>query len=519
MKQLSLRKGFAFAAALLLVGAAIAVAVATHGSGSTTARTDLTRLAKGGDPDAAAATAKDTPGEGPDVGRAAAEEWAHKAYPANDIPFGAQVDALRSYQHLSAKYQGSLPTLAPNAVGVNPWTSAGPTTAAYPDVLTFFGADYVASGRTTALAIRQQCSAENCTLFVGAAGGGIWRTTNALGAAGTQNWQFISGSFGSNAIGVMSWEPDNRLYVGTGEPHASGDSEAGLGIWRSGDSGDTWTHLPSITHTNSVANGDYTGDAFAGRAISEITTEPGNPQSIWVSSTRAVRGVASVTGNATSTPPPPRPPFGLYHSTDGGQTFTFVWDGNGTLRGVSRVAVDPSNPNIIYASAYQQGLWRSMDGGVSFQQIKAPLVPADNTDRTEFAVTKLSNGNTRIYVGEGAQGPDAGEPPAGVWRTDERNRRNASVRRPDDQPHRQLLHRSVLVRQLRRHPARASGLGLRRRFLPVRRVRILQQRPRRPVLHERRPDVERPDRGRHHAGEGSGELLRSAAVGCQRAAS
>ena len=52
MKQLSLRKGFAFAAALLLVGAAIAVAVATHGSGSTTARTDLTRLAKGGDPDA-----------------------------------------------------------------------------------------------------------------------------------------------------------------------------------------------------------------------------------------------------------------------------------------------------------------------------------------------------------------------------------------------------------------------------------------------------------------------------------
>ena len=96
MKQLSLRKGFAFAAALLLVGAAIAVAVATHGSGSTTARTDLTRLAKGGDPDAAAATAKDTPGEGPDVGRPAAEEWAHKAYPANDIPFGAQVDALRS---------------------------------------------------------------------------------------------------------------------------------------------------------------------------------------------------------------------------------------------------------------------------------------------------------------------------------------------------------------------------------------------------------------------------------------
>ena len=179
----------------------------------------------------------------------------------------------------------------------------------------------------------------------------------------------------------MSWEPDNRLYVGTGEPHASGDSEAGLGIWRSGDRGNTWTHLPSITHTNSVANGDYTGDAFAGRAISEITTEPGNPQSIWVSSTRAVRGVASVTGNATSTPPPPRPPIGLYHSTDGGQTFNFVWDGNGSIRGVSRVAIDPSNPNIIYATPYSQGTWRSDNGGVTFDADQGAAGPAEHRQR------------------------------------------------------------------------------------------------------------------------------------------
>ena len=161
MKQLSLRKGFAFAAALLLVGAAIAVAVATHGSGSSVARTSVTHIAKG-DPDAQASL-KYTPGEGPDVGRPAAEEWAHKAYPAKDIPFGAQLDALRSYQHLNATYRGSLPTLGPNDVGVNPWTSVGPTKAEYPDVLTFWGADYTAGGRTTALAIRQPCSAENCT--------------------------------------------------------------------------------------------------------------------------------------------------------------------------------------------------------------------------------------------------------------------------------------------------------------------------------------------------------------------
>ena len=65
----------------------------------------------------------------------------------------------------------------------------------------------------------------------------------------------------------MSWEPGNRLYAGTGEPHASGDSEAGghLDLRRRRRHVDA---LPSITHTNSVANGDYTGDAFAGIARS-----------------------------------------------------------------------------------------------------------------------------------------------------------------------------------------------------------------------------------------------------------
>ena len=140
-----------------------------------------------------------------------------------------------------------------------------------------------------------------------------------------------------------------------------------------------------------------------------------------MSSTRAVRGVASVTGNATSTPPPPRPPTGLYHSTDGGQTFNFVWDGNGSIRGISRIALDPSNPNIIYATPYSQGTWRSDNGGVTWTLIKDPLVPQsiDNAVRAEIAVTKLPNGNTRLYLAQGASGPDAGEPPAEVWRTDD----------------------------------------------------------------------------------------------------
>jgi hypothetical protein len=423
MSQLSLRKGFVFAAALLLVGAAIAVAVATHGSGATTARTELTRIAKAGDPDAGSAKTK--PGEGtPGIARAAAEEYTHKAYPADEIPFQAQVKALNAYRKINAKFQASL--TASSILGQlgtdtskyvpGSWTNVGPKSANYPGVLTFFGADYVASGRTTALAVAPNCSDAKCVLFVGAAGGGIWRTYNALSLPPGQSWQFISGSFGSNSIGVMRFR-NGRLYVGTGEPHASGDSEAGLGIWQSGDLGATWRKLPSVTHTVSIANGDYTGDAFAGRAVSEIYVDPNNRMNMWVSSTRAVRGVSSVTGNATSTPPAPRPPFGLFHSTDGGQTFNFVWDGNGTLRGVSRVALDPSSDDIVYASAYQQGVWRSLNGGGTFNQILPPVNPGENTDRAEFAVTPLGPGVTRMYVGDGSTGAPGGE--ARFFRTDD----------------------------------------------------------------------------------------------------
>ena len=342
--------------------------------------------------------------------------------PRTTFRSGRRSTRCARYQHLNATYRGSLPTLGPNDVGVNPWTSAGPSKAEYPDVLTFFGADYTAAGRTTALAIRQPCSAEDCTLFLGAAGGGIWRTTNALGDPGTQNWQFISGSFGSNAIGVMSWEPDNRLYVGTGEPHASGDSEAGLGIWRSGDRGNTWTHFPSITHTNSVANGDYTGDAFAGRAISDDHHRTGQPAEHLgeLDPCRSRRRFGHGQRDfhpapaAASVPASTTRPTAARRSTSSG-TATEAFAASAVSRSI-RVT-----PTSSTQRRYSQGTWRSDNGGVTWTLIKDPLVPQsiDNAVRAEIAVTKLPNGNTRLYLAQGASGPDAGEPPAEVWRTDD----------------------------------------------------------------------------------------------------
>lgn len=429
MKHLSLRKGFAFAAALLLVGAAIAVAVAAHGSGASNARAQLTHIAKGGDPDAQASL-KDTPGEGSNLDGAAQEAAALRAYPADEVPWQAQINARNAFAAINAKFQASL--TAANIFGQlnrggasvgkftpGSWQPIGAAEQDYPNVLTFFGNSYVDAGRTTAMAISPSCTQQKCQLWIGAAGGGIWRTNNALGPATGMGWQFVSGSFNANTIGNLTYS-NGVLYAGLGETHACGDCGAGMGLYKSTDAGQTWQKLPSITHTNNPGDGDYTGDAFAGRAISSVVVDPLNPKSIWVGSGRGIRGIgATVTNGGTTNPPLPRPQFGLFHSLDGGQTFQLAWDGNGTIRGITRFALDPSNSQIMYASAYSQGLWRSINGGTTWTQIQAPLLPqaTDNAVRTEFAVT-TKNGLTRIYAQRGASGPGAGEPPSDVWRID-----------------------------------------------------------------------------------------------------
>jgi hypothetical protein len=349
------------------------------------------------------------------------EAYANRAYPASDIPLQATLNAQTAFAQVKSQGQSK------HAAGS--WSLYGPSTANYPGVLTFTGADYTTSGRITALAIDPNCSNTKCRLWVGAAGGGIWRTDNALSGSGS-NWTFLSSSFATNAIGTLTFT-GGVLYAGTGEPNASGDSEAGMGIYKSTDGGDTWTHLASqvtaLTTTSCgasdatgacvipVSNGTYTGDAFAGRSIGSIVVDPTNANTLYVSSTRGVRGVSSVTGGGTSNPPLARPPYGLFKSTDGGATFSFTWDGNASVRGVNHVELDPSSASTVYAASFQQGVWRSTDGGTTFSKIYTPIAIGQNTDRAEFAVTKLGNGNTRMYVGDGT----AGSPGARFFRTDD----------------------------------------------------------------------------------------------------
>jgi len=362
----------------------------------------------------------------------AVEAYLMRAYPGNEVPWEATLAAKSGWESLNAK-----------AHSKGTWELIGPSEANVPGVLNALGdaAPYITAGRVTALALSPKCGDDGdddhghgrgddrghgrgdddhgkCRLYVAAAGGGIWRTDKPLHTNPSQKWEYISGSFGTNAIGSLIIDPTDpsgeTLYAGTGEPNVSADSEAGVGIYKTTNGGDTWTHLAStVTALTTVGNGTYTGDAFAGRSIGSIVVDPRNPQVIYVASARGVRGVAS-TGGGTSNPPTPRPPFGLFKSTNGGATFTFIWDGNASNRGVIHAALDPSNPDIVYASALNQGTWRSMDGGTTFTVLKARL-SANDPDRPEFAVTKLPNGKTRMYLGEGV----AGTPPARFFRTDD----------------------------------------------------------------------------------------------------
>jgi hypothetical protein len=346
--------------------------------------------------------------EGESNPSAAAEEaYALRAYPASEIPLSLTMNAQSSFGKVKGRAIGK----GKNTPGQ--WTMIGPSTANFPDVLTFSGAAYTTSGRVTALAIDPNCAQSKCRVWSGAAGGGVWRTEKATSGNGV-SWEFVSGSFGTNAIGALTYA-GGVLYAGTGEPNASGDSEAGLGIYKSSDGGDTWTHLASQTTV-----GAYTGDAFAGRSISAIIVDPTNAAHLYVASARGVRGISS-TGGATSNPPSAAP-FGLYESNDGGATFTFIWNGAGSIRGVNNVAFDPSYDGsankTLYAAAFQVGVWRSNDNGATWAQIKTPLNGGLNTDRAEFAVTKLGSGSTRMYVGVGNQS-DSGANRARFYRTDD----------------------------------------------------------------------------------------------------
>jgi hypothetical protein len=384
-------------------------------------------MAKGkfvSDPDAQASSTN-TPGEGP-AGGWDAYLAAAQAYPANTVPARFVKDAAATFNGIAKQDANGGD---PKGLG-HKWELFGPKQdAVQPGVTSFSGATNSTASRVTVIRVSPDCGAggpgpeaDQCTVWAGVSGGGIWRTNNAL--APNPDWHQVTDNLAQNSVGTLTLDPTDpthkTLYLGTGEPNrCSSGCEAGVGIYKSTDGGNHWTKLADDCVDNSTYSCVNHGDAFLGRAISNIVVDPTNPNHIFVGSALAVRGLSHVIGNGGTTRlEPGANPVGLYESTDGGATFTEVWNGNSsTSFGINDVGLDPSDPNVVYASAFDQGLWRRDSGAAAtaFTQVFAPQFPGGGVDRTMFALT-TKNAHTRIYLTEGTA--NGGTQPSNFWRTD-----------------------------------------------------------------------------------------------------
>jgi hypothetical protein len=311
------------------------------------------------------------------------------------------------------------------------WNELGPFTPLVSKENTYTGAPTTNSGRTTAIVVDPNCgrSSAACRAWIAAAGGGIFRTDNILGASVT--WTPVDTGLTTDAFGSLIVDPTdpsgNTLYAGSGEPNASSDSEAGQGLFRTTDGGDHWELVPG-----SVA-------VAQGRAIGSVAIDPDNG-TIYLGTALARHGSSSSNGGRRT--PPGAPTLGLYKSTDRGQTFSLMFSkagnpnapGSGTdlfQGGVNDVVVDPKAPaqagqtRPVYVALFGYGIWRSapsIEGGdASFKQVFQTLYPADAAgDRTEFALTVRTNGDVRAYVGDGSEGDDPAAHPSTseFWRSD-----------------------------------------------------------------------------------------------------
>lgn len=351
--------------------------------------------------------------------------------PENYSPLG--FEDLRAYEHAFPGLPGSVEVARASAArywvfrgvayrGMQPngaaWISLGPSSA------TEGGASGSGnfSGRVAALAISPTCTLNGpCRLWVGAAGGGVWRTDDAM-HPDDPKWRWIGEGLGTNNIGSLLVDPNdesgNTIYVGTGETNSPQNSGAGTGLYRSTDGGDRWTRVS--TNITDTAVSPTAIDFTSTRGIGSIAIEPGNPQVIYVATTTAMFGMTAVRGGQSQVTGYPQPRVGLYKTENGGGSWSLIWvpplepaipvnpnrtPGQGdTMIGVRWVKLDPRDPKIVYATAWNNAIHRSApsleNGDASFKPVFAIVERAGFQDLAMFDLTER-HGHTRIYVYNG----------------------------------------------------------------------------------------------------------------------
>jgi hypothetical protein len=307
--------------------------------------------------------------------------------------------------------------LRPGQPSSSIWTSVGPLT-------TLTSSSESVSGRVSALAIAPTCELQGrCRLWAGTAGGGVWRSDDAMNTV-DPGWRWVSRGLGTNNIGSLALDPTDRtgntIYVGTGETNTPNNSGAGTGLYKSVDGGDRWTRVPTM-----IVDRDRRRDRFTyTRGIGAIVIDPERPQTIYIGTCTAMLGMTAVRGGQAVTTGFPQPRVGLYKTENAGASWTLLWvpplepvipfnpnlavGAADTMSGVRHVKLDPRNATTIYATAFSNAIHRSapsLEAGAAFKPVFAIAGLQRFRDLAMFDLT-VHPGRTRICVYNGTEEPE-----------------------------------------------------------------------------------------------------------------
>ena len=226
---------------------------------------------------------------------------------------------------------------------------------------------------------------DKSTWYVAVGSGGLWKTTNR-----GMSWEPIFDSQKSYSIGTVTIDLNNSevVWVGTGENVSGRHVAWGDGVYKSADGGKTWKQM-------GLEKSEHIG---------KILVDPRNSDVVFV----AAEGPLWSAGGER----------GVYKTDDGGKTWQLVLEIDENT-GVTDMEFDPSNPDIIYAAAYQRrrhtwsllaggpksGIYKSVDNGASWNQVKTGL-PNGDIGKIGLAVTPANS--ELVYATIEANGKDKG---------------------------------------------------------------------------------------------------------------
>ncbi len=215
-------------------------------------------------------------------------------------------------------------------------------------------------------------------VYVGAASGGVWKTTN-----GGTTWEPVFDKEAVSTIGDVTLAPSDPsiVWVGSGEPNNRQSSSWGNGVYKSTDAGKTWAN---------VGLGDS-------HHIGRIAIHPANPDLVYVAALGHLWG--------------PNKERGVYKTTDGGKTWAqslFINEDTGVVD----MAMDPESPDTLYAAAYERrrtpfgfngggpdgGIYKTTDGGAAWKKLTKGLPYAEGGDVGRIGISIYRHNPNIVYA-------------------------------------------------------------------------------------------------------------------------